>query len=169
MPLFLWISALRSDSYFLSCIRCTQMILQELLFIPLLPKVLQSALFHPFLWTLLLFPYIIISFQLPLVFDNYTTVFTGSALKNDSILCYYISLFLLLLLLFVSTLHDRICTALSNIWDMLCAFIQIDFLSAPGHLGLSSYPQQRSALCAYSSLYIFLSTSHFLALLIPST
>lgn len=166
MPLFLWISALRSDSYFLSCI---QMILQELLFIPLLPKILQSEVFHPFLWTLLLFPYIIISFQLPLVSDNYTTVFIGWALKNDTILCYYISLLLLLLLLFVSTLHDRICTALSNIWDMLCAFIQIDFLSAPGHLGLSSYPQQKSALCAYSFLYIFLSTSHFLALPIPST
>lgn len=113
--------------------------------------------------------YIIISFQLPLVSDNYTTVFIGWALKNDTILCYCISLLLLLLLLFVSTLHDRICTALSNIWDMVCAFIQIDFLSAPGHLGLSSYPQQRSALCAYSSLYIFLSTSHFLALPIPST
>lgn len=72
---------------------------------------------------------------------------TGRALVNNVIFCYYISaLFFLFLYLY------------GGIYTQLLLRSAFCFCSDSfsGHFGLSSCPQQRSALCAYSSLYIFI-------------
>lgn len=151
MPL--WCSALRSDNFLWWCI---QMLNPELLFTPLnslLPKIFQTIIFLTLPVALLWFPCSLILFHLTSVSDNYTTVLVEHL---QTILFFAITFLFRDFFVHLPCMIAFILHSVSNFGDILSVFIPVDFLSVLCHFGLSSCPQQRSALCTYSSLYIFI-------------